>query len=403
MKPAKPAGHANIPVVRGNESLAMMEPMVVGEANPARGRLDELAFTLNQDANRLAGQLNHVMVAGIGDLVRYMNCFYSNLIEGHNTHPIDIERAMKQDYAREPEKRDLQLEAVAHVEVQEWIDAGGADNIGGFRELAREIHRRFYELLPEALREVALPNGGKTPVNPGEWRSHDVEVGRHVPIDPKSVDRFMRRWEEAYSLPRHRLIAEVGAMHHRLAWIHPFMDGNGRVARLVAHALLKRIGVGSPLWAVSRGLARNVEQYKSLLQAADQPRRGDFDGRGALSEKALADFDAFFLEKSIDQVTFMERLIEPQALLNRILLHLRELGDENEITVMQAVYYRGELPRGDIDGLIKASPRTRARVIASLEKKKMIASENHRAPIRILFSAENAERWMPGLFPPKAA
>ncbi len=54
-----------------------------------------------------------------------MNCYYSNLIEGHDTHPVDIERALKNDYSRDTHKRDLQYEAKAHVTVQEWIDQGG--------------------------------------------------------------------------------------------------------------------------------------------------------------------------------------------------------------------------------------------------------------------------------------
>jgi hypothetical protein len=34
----------------------------------------------------------------LADLVREMNCYYSNLIEGHDMHPVDIERALKNDY-----------------------------------------------------------------------------------------------------------------------------------------------------------------------------------------------------------------------------------------------------------------------------------------------------------------
>jgi Fic family protein len=53
-----------------------------------------------------------------------MNCYYSSLIENHNTTLIDIERALKDDFAKEPEKRNLQLEAKAHIEVQAMIDRG---------------------------------------------------------------------------------------------------------------------------------------------------------------------------------------------------------------------------------------------------------------------------------------
>jgi Fic family protein len=77
-----------------------------------------------------------------------------------------------------------------------------------------------------------------------------------------------------------RALADDAAAHHRLLWIHPFYDGNGRVARLFVHAYLRDIGVGSSLWSVSRGLARNVAQYQALLMAADQQRDNDWDGPG---------------------------------------------------------------------------------------------------------------------------
>ena len=59
-----------------------------------------------------------------------MNCYYSNLIEGHDTHPIDIERALKNDYSQDAHKRDLQLEAKAHIAVQ-------AGSMAGISKIAR--------------------------------------------------------------------------------------------------------------------------------------------------------------------------------------------------------------------------------------------------------------------------
>ena len=116
----------------------------------------------------------------------------------------------------------------------------------------------------------------------------------------------------------------MAAAHHRILWIHPFLDGNGRVARLISHALFRRQGVGSSFWAVSRGLARNVTDYKGLLMAADRPRTGDTDGRGKLSEEALFQFCRFFLKVSIDQVRFMQSILDPTNLLRRIELYCRD-------------------------------------------------------------------------------
>jgi Fic family protein len=126
-------------------------------------------------------------------------------------------------------------------------------------------------------------------------------------------------------LGRLETIASVAAGHHRLAWIHPFPDGNGRVARLVSHARLGEVGVGSELWSVSRGLARNVERYKALLQAADEPRRGALDGRGNLTAAGLAAFSQFFLETCLDQVVFMRALLAPAELMRRVEIWTKRL------------------------------------------------------------------------------
>jgi hypothetical protein len=65
-------------------------------------KLEELAVQLVARSNQLAGQLHPVVRATIGDLVRSMNCYYSNLIEGHNTHPRDIDRALNDEYSKDP-------------------------------------------------------------------------------------------------------------------------------------------------------------------------------------------------------------------------------------------------------------------------------------------------------------
>lgn len=115
------------------------------------------------------------VVAALADLVRSMNCYYSNLIEGHDTHPVDLEWALKNDYSADVRKRNLQIEAKAHIEVQQWIDAGGLLRRATTRAGVCEIHRRFCEKLPEELLSVENPETGeRMPVVPGELRRRDV-------------------------------------------------------------------------------------------------------------------------------------------------------------------------------------------------------------------------------------
>lgn len=388
------------------ETVSMMEPLLIGEGSRHRAALNDLALELAQKSAGFRRSLPESLVSSLADLVRAMNCYYSNLIEGHDTHPVDIELALKGDYSKEVKKRDLQLEAKAHIMVQKWIDNGGLSGRAVAALSIREIHQRFCEALPDDLLwvEDSLTKE-RIRVIPGELRHRNVAVGRHVPISAPAVPRFLERYEECYStLGKTDTIVSIAAAHHRLAWIHPFLDGNGRVARLVSHAtLLEALDTGA-VWSIARGLARNVDAYKGHLAACDQTRRNDLDGRGNLSEENLAEFTKFFLNTCIDQVAFMEGLMQPDQLRTRILLWVEEETRLNKLppksgAILEAMLYRGEIPRGDAAAIVGTGERQARRVVSSLMEQGVITSASTRSPLRLAFPAALASRWMPGLFP----
>jgi len=389
------------------ELVTLMEPLLVGEGCRERGEITDLAFELAQKSAGFRRSLPSSLLASLSDLVRSMNCYYSNLIEGHSTHPIDIERALKNDYSQDSYKRDLQLEAKAHIAVQKWIDGGGLGGGGALRaEGIREIHRRFCELLPDDLLWVEEPTTKeRARVVPGELRRRDIKVGRHVAVSPGALPRFLERFEQVYGRTgKTESVIATAAAHHRFLWMHPFLDGNGRVARLMSHAqLLETLDTGA-VWSVARGLARNVQEYKALLANCDQARRNDLDGRGALSEEALAEFTQFFLKICLDQVTFMESLVRPDRLRTRIVLWAEEeirLGGlpPQSSSLLEAVLYRGGVPRGEAGTVVSTGERQARRIVAALLDKGVLASESPRAALHIAFPAALASRWMPGLFP----
>ena len=237
------------------ESIGLMEPMLVADSSRHRGVLADLALELAAESAAFKSSLPSGLVSALASLVRSMNCYYSNLIEGHDTHPIDIERALRNDYSSNPKKRNLQLEAKAHISVQAWIDEGGLAGAPTDTASLLEIHSRFCEQLPEELLIVVNPDTEDTDtVIPGGLRHRDVIVGRHVAVSPGAVPRFLARFEDAYGkLGKVDAILGAAAAHHRLLWIHPFMDGNGRVARLMTHAMLLRsLDTGSPLVGCTR-------------------------------------------------------------------------------------------------------------------------------------------------------
>ncbi|PRA51845.1 Fic family protein [Brucella pituitosa] len=395
-----------MPIPDDGETIGLFEPLMVSEGSPARAGLNDLVLELAEKSAAFRSGLPASIAEALADLVRAMNCYYSNLIEGHDTHPIDIERAMRNDYSVDPKKRSLQLEAKAHVAVQKWIDEGGMVEPPTAPASIIELHRRFCEMLPPELLFVLNPKTGETiPVVPGELRTRYVEIGRHIAISPGAVPRFLERMHKAYTLPgRIEPILAAACAHHRLLWVHPFLDGNGRVARLMSYAMLRKTLDTRGLWSVARGLARQEAAYKDHLAACDGPRRGDRDGRGTLSESALASFTGFFLRTCIDQVEFMENLMRPDRLRDRILIWAEEeiragALPQKADAILKAVLYQGQIERGEVEVVLGTSDRTARRVTSALLEVGALSSASTRAPLKLAFPARYAGRWMPGLFP----
>lgn len=389
------------------ENPNLMEPLL-----PPSGtrKLEDLAVDLVSCAARLAGKLSQETVETVSCLVRSMNCYYSNLIEGHNTHPVDIERALCGDYSKDPKKRNLQLEAFAHIEVQALID----DPKTGFLDVVSKdhimwLHREFCKRLPAELLKNHDPSTGKElTVVPGELRTGEVLVGNHLAPLASELPKFLELFEERYqpeNLSALMRVIAVAASHHRLLWIHPFYDGNGRVARLFSHAFLKMLGIGSGLWSVSRGLARNVNEYKSQLAAADRWLEGDTDGRGSLSLEGLNNFCEFFLRTCIDQINFMEALLEPSLLTERVRKYCAEQIEAKKLPrgsfeLLRELILSGSLSRSKVSEITGYQERQSRTITATLIDRALVKSASPRADLKLNIPHEVVETWFPKLYPP---
>jgi Fic family protein len=390
---------------------ASMEPLF-----PERGEvaLGELAAEVFRRSGVLFGRLPEHTREAVAEVLRYTNCYYSNLIEGHTTHPADIARAMRADYSVEPKKRDLQLEARAHVEVQKAMEAKlRAEPEPALSphepEFLSWVHHEFYKNLPEEFRTVRNPETGKVHVVvPGTFRGIEVRVGAHVAPAASCLPAFLARFREAYSAPEiaaHRRVIALAASHHRLAWIHPFVDGNGRVVRLFSHALAIRLGIdGHGLWTISRGLARTKSRYYELLRNADLPREGSLDGRGNLSERHLLAFCTYFLEQMLDQMQFMHDRIRPGQLEKQaaIYVHTRDLfGKHNELALrlIKEAITQGEFARGDASLITGKAVSTARGILGRVMKSGLLVSSSEKGPVRLGLPTEALDTYFPGLFP----
>jgi Fic family protein len=385
---------------------AQMDPMMPPEG---QRHLEDIAFDLVSKASSLAGRMSPIVTAGVGELVRSMNCYYSNLIEGHSTRLRDINRALRQDYASEPERRKLQVEAVAHIEVQQAIDEN-RDEKAEPTALAYTLwlHREFCRRLPEDtlwLEDKATNRIIR--IEPGEFRDGEVAVGRHLPPAAELLPPFFEKFENAYrseNLSRVRQVIAIAAAHHRFVWIHPFYDVNGRVARLMSHASLKRLGIGSALWSVSRGLARNVDRYKSLLMAADEPEKR---GASTLSTEGLVNFCQFFLDVCIDQIEFMGSVLAPSELARRMEIYTEDEVRANRLpkgsfTLLREALLAGEFERGAAPSITGYKERMARNVLSKLLELGLLTSTGPKAAVRLGFPVNVIERWFPSLFPANA-
>jgi Fic family protein len=266
------AGFTDFPFhdLRHTTASMLTAPMTV-VAMAMWARLLDFGVQLNLAA-RLGASLHPATAASLADLVRIMKTYYSNFIEGHNARPRDVARALEGQFAHDAERRNLQLEAAAHVRVQRGIDRrAAAAELGepAAPDFLRALHRDFYRHAPE--RMLRVKSGANSfLMTPGEWRSRPEEdnvVGRHLPPSSARVGEFMARFAQAYTLGRMRQgarILAIPAAHHRFNYIHPFPDGNGRVSRLMSHAMGYLAGVDAHgLWSISRGDSRVARNTRS--------------------------------------------------------------------------------------------------------------------------------------------
>lgn len=376
-------------------------------------KLADSALALASAVTKLGRNLPAETLAEVASMIRVMNSYYSNRIEGNNTRPREIERALSGTFDADPKRRALQQESAAHVRIQAQIDAKAAAGTLGDPtgpDFIRWLHAEFYRDLDASaltIREGAHP----VVMVPGEWRDGDVEIGEHVPPPHDKVPAFMDYFHARFRLDwlhgQTARILAVATAHHRLNFIHPFYDGNGRVSRLMSHALAHHAGIGaSGLWSVSRGLARGLEgglpgrdEYKSMMHLADRVRQGDRDGRGNLSLAALTTYTDWFLKVCLDQVEFMDELLGFDGMGKRLARYATSRDFRAGASdLLRAVLVRGEVDRGDAAAILGVAPRTARAVIKELTDDGVLGSITPRAPLQLRFPSQTHEMLFPRLF-----
>jgi Fic family protein len=376
---------------------------------PSDARIEPLlakAHDLSRSATLLAGRR---VPAELRSLLRSMNSYYTNRIEGQHTRPHEIEQALRKDFSEDAKLATKQRLAVAHIEAevaleQRYVGAEGARALYA-ADAVQVLHRELFSRLPVE----DLLTDEREPIVPGQLRQREVRVGQHVAPAFASVPEFLQRWGSYYGNVRRgeAALVAMACAHQRLGWVHPFVDGNGRVMRLHTHTLLSALGYTGGLWSPLRGFARSTERYYALLADADSPRRGDLDGRGNLSEQALISWADYVLDVCQDQVDFMAGMLDFETLAARL-----EACLVFEATVVQSgvrqeslrglhyLFLSGEeIARGDFKAMLGMSDRGATDALGAMVKRGLLKSDSPKGNVRFGLPQHALRFLFPRLWP----
>ncbi len=376
---------------------------------PSEKRQEPLLVKAHELA-RAAGRLAGLPIAPeLRGLLRAMNSYYSNRIEGQHTRPLELEQALRKDFSQDASLAARQRLAIAHIDAERDLEAryGGeaqASNLYSTVAVA-DIHRTLFGRLPPE----DLKSSEGVEIVPGRWRSQEVRVGQHVAPAASSMPSLLDRWVTVYGGVRRgeASLVALAAAHQRLGWIHPFVDGNGRVMRLHTHSVLHALGYTGGVWSPLRGFARTVDRYYALLAAADEPRRGDLDGRGNLSEAALVDWIDYLLDVCLDQVQFMQSLLNLDGMERRIAACLtfeqETLRSGGRIEALRPLHYLflsgQEIERGEFKRMTGLGDRTAVTLVAALVKRGLLRSDSPQGRVRFGLPLHSLRFYFPALWP----
>lgn len=400
----------NSKIIAHYDSPHQFEPLLPSAAR--LGPLLEKAGDLSRAAVAL-GSSTRVRVE-LRKLLRSMNSYYTNKLEGEHTRPIDIEYALQARYSTNADLARRQHLAIAHIETEAYCEAAidqraqaGENLLPALYSLQsmQWLHRKLFDGLDEKTRQL----DSKTTLVPGELRTRQVAVGIHEAPLAAALPAFLGRWGQVYGQARRGELAIVAAAaaHHRLAWIHPFLDGNGRVARLHTHLLLHAMGLTQGLWSPLRGFARTEQSYRSLLRAADEHRRGNYDGRGNLTEQGLVNWIDYTLGVCLDQVAFMARQLDIGDMRGRIevaLLHDARRPDSGiRAEALVPLHYlfaaEVEMPRRDFKKMTSLGDRLATDLLSSLLRSGYLRTAGAYGPVSFAIPRHALRHYFPNLWP----
>lgn len=318
---------------------------------------------------RLGGSVPPYIFFQLKNIFQMLESLGSARIEGNRTTLAEfIERVIEGPGRKTKDEKLREIFNIEHA--IEFIEEHISQNTDIQRAHISEIHKILVDGLTP-------PPHGEGSCYPGEFRHISVAIkgSAHVPPDPLLVPDYVCEILDFVNkpvAPQHDLLI-TALSHHRIAWIHPFDNGNGRLVRMFTYALLIKQG-----FQVKSGRILNPtavfcidrKRYYDMLEQADS---GEKDRALAWCEYVLNG-----LRKEMEKI---DSLLDLKYLWETILLPAisfaleRENINRREYDILRAVIQNQNMSikSADIETIVgQESPVQRSRIIKRLKDKNMI-------------------------------
>ncbi len=282
---------------------------------PFESKIVTLITQLSRLKNaKLVGTTIPEIFSELTKVFHFLESVASARIEGNNTTVSEFFEKI----SNRNETQDEKLEEIENI-------YKGLDFILSLEEMA--INKTFVSQLHTlVVRGLSRPPSGEGDNTPGAYRTHEVRVGKHNP--PLTLSCIEEEMSDLFGFlakkdkPQFELL-KIAIAVHRFLWIHPFGNGNGRVARLFTFALLKMHGYAAKSFLhPAASFCVNRDSYYEKLSIADSGK-----------EENILAWCEFFLQSVYDELVKVARLFDVDYVKNRILLPaLRSFLSEQKIS-----------------------------------------------------------------------
>lgn len=318
---------------------------------------------------KLEGPVPPYIFFQLKDIFQILESLGSSRIEGNNTTLAEfVEKIIENPTKNSKEESIKEIYNIDRA--IEFIE----DNVKQTTNLDRALISEIHKILVEGL---TPPPNGEGSNYPGALRPINVTIkqSNHKPPDAINVTDYFEELMEFINQPlktQYHLLV-IALSHHRMAWIHPFDNGNGRLVRLFTYALLIKQGFKVKSGRIINPTAifcMNREKYYQMLGLADT---GD-------KQKTL-DWCLYVLEGLRIEIEKIDKLLDLNYITNTILIPMLVFALEREHITKREFEILSALVKSDkmciksvnLEKIIgQESPVQRSRIIKKLKDKMML-------------------------------